>query len=305
VKQISSILIVDDEQAINAQVAEALKNSGYTVSTASDGFKALAACKVRAPDLILLDLYMPLMSGLDVFQRLRSEEKTRFIPVIFLKKKEEAPVALDKLGLEDNPILTKPLEPNDVLAVVKTVLREKTLRDELRKKEGQIRELALVDPLTSFRNQRFLSEFLKAELTQCRRYETPLTLLLIEPDQTKEVHKAYGQKGLDSLLLQLAVIMSRHNRASDLLAKCAGCEFALVLTHTDQTGATEVSERLREGVAQATFTIGETALQITVSIGISQFNPNMDNEGTVLVSHARAALNQAHTSGGNVSLIAE
>jgi PleD family two-component response regulator len=168
VKQNPSILIVDDEQANTAQVAEILKLGGYTVTTASDGFKALAACKVRLPDLILLDLYMPLMSGVDVYNRLRAEEKTKHIPVIFLKKKDEAGPALDKLVVEESSVLVKPFEAGDVTAMVKTVLREKFLKDELRKKEGQIKELTLTDPLTSFRNQRFLHEFLRPNWRNAR-----------------------------------------------------------------------------------------------------------------------------------------
>ena len=301
-----TILIVDDEQANTSQVSELLKQGGYTVATASDGFKALAACKVRLPDLILLDLYMPLMSGLDVFNRLKTEEKTKYIPVIFLKKKEEPAPALDKQTLEDHPLLTKPLEAHDVVALVKTMMREKYLRDELRKKDGQIRELALVDSLTSFRNQRFLLEFLKTELSQCQRYNTALSLVLIEPDSFKELQKAHGQKGGDSLLLQLAVILSRQNRASDVLARSGSFEFAMVLTHTDRNGAVEVAERLRNVIAQSTFTLGDTSMQITASLGISQFMPEtMDVEGSTLLSHGRAALAQAHASGGNMTLMAE
>jgi diguanylate cyclase (GGDEF)-like protein len=305
VKQSPSILIVDDEQANTAQVAEFLKQGGYTVATASDGFKALAACKVRVPDLILLDLYMPLMSGVDVFNRLRIEEKTKHIPVIFTKKKEEPAPQLDKQALEDHPLLNKPLEAADVIALVKTILREKFLKDELRKKEGQLKELSLSDPLTSFRNYRFLIEFFKTELAQCFRYQTPLSIVVIEPDQFKDIQKAHGVKGTDSLLLQLAVILSRHNRRSDVLARSGNSEFTMVLTHTDKIGAVEVAHRLREVIEQSTFTIADAAAHVTVSIGVSQFTSEMDQEGTVLMSHARAALAHARTSGGNMTLIAE
>jgi len=305
VKPNHSILIVDDEQANAILLAEVLKQQGYNVATASDGFKALAACKVRLPDLILLDLYMPLMSGLDVYNRLRNEEKTRHIPVIFLKKKDEPAPPIDKQSLEDFPILQKPLEATDLMVVVKTMLREKVLRDELRKKEGQLKELALTDPLTSFKNLRFLHEFLKTELSQCQRYNMALSLLLIEPDQYKELHRIHGQKGIDSLLLQLAVILTRQNRKSDLLARSGNHEFAIVLTHTEKNGAVEVAERFRMLIEQSTFTVGDSTVAVTVSIGVSEYTPEMDTEGNVLMSHARTALTQARSSGGNMTLIAE
>jgi diguanylate cyclase (GGDEF)-like protein len=305
VKQNPSILVVDDEQANTAHVAELLKAGGYNVATASDGFKALAACKVRLPDLILLDLYMPLMSGVDVFNRLRNEEKTKHIPVIFLKKKEEPPPKLDKQALEDNPMLTTPVDGPDVMSLVKTILREKFLKDELRKKDGQIKELLLVDPLTSFRNQRYLLEFLKTELAQCFRYQTRLSVVVVEPDNFKELQKAHGAKGSDSLLSQLAVVLSRQNRNADVLVRSGPSEFTMVLTHTDKEGAINVAQRLCDTVFASTFTIGETPVRITVSIGITEYTAQMDIEGTVLMSHARAALAQAHNSGGNMILIAE
>ncbi len=304
-KQSPSLLLVDDEQANLALASEILRQAGYAVATASDGFKALAACKVRVPDLIVLDLHMPLMSGSDVFNRLRAEEKTRYIPVIFVKRKEEPPPQIDKTLLDEYPILIKPLEPTDLVAIVKTLLREKFLKDELRKRDGQIKELTLSDALTSLRNARYLHEFLKTELAQCRRYNAPLTLILVEPDQMKEVHKSYGQKGVDSVLVQLSVLLTRANRKSDICARSAASEFALVLPHTDRTGAVEVAERLRVLVADSTFTAGDTALNITVSLGLCQYAQEMDTEGTVIMSHARAALAQGHTSGGNVTLIAE
>lgn len=305
VKHTPSILVVDDEQANTVAVVDLLRNSGYTVATASDGFKALAACKVRLPDLILLDLYMPLMSGMDVFNRLRHEDKTRYIPVIFTKKKEEPLPSVDQQVLEDNPLLTKPFEGGDVIALIRTILREKLLRDELRKKEGQIKELSLVDPLTSLRNGRFLSEYLKTELAQCARYQTPLTVMIIEPDQYKDIQKSFGFKGADSLILQIAVVLSRHNRRSDVLAHCSPTEFAIVLTHTDKNGAIEVAERIRLVIQQSSFTIGENTTPITASIGISQFSQSMDLDGATLLSHARAALAQGRASGGNVTLLAE
>lgn len=304
-KPSQSILIVDDETANTTLVAEVMKNAGFAVSTASDGFKALAACKVRLPDLILLDVSMPLMSGVDVYNRLRAEEKTRYIPIIFLRNKAEALPEIDKYASDDQTVLVKPLEPTDVLTIVRTVLREKALRDELRKKEGQLKELQLTDPLTSFRNARFLHEFVMTELSQCRRYKHTMSMVILEPDQSKEIMKAHGQKGMDSILLQLAVILSRGNRKSDVLARSGGSEFAMVLPHTERQGAVEVAERLREAVQASTFTIGDQTIRITVSVGVCQYTTAMDDEGAVLTSHARTALNQAKSTGGNQTLIAE
>ena len=299
-KQNSSILIVDDDPAIITCLSEILKQAGHGVAFAADGFKALAACKMRIPDLIILDLYMPLMSGSDVFKRLRTEERTRNIPVLFIKCKEDPVPQLDRQTLDEYPLLIKPCDPAELLGVVKTALREKHLKDELRKREAQIKELGLSDGLTSLRNMRYLSEFLKAELSQCHRYKTPLGLLVLEPDQTKEIQKAHGQKGIDSMLLQLAVVLTRGNRSSDQVVRSGPLEFAVVLPHTEQPGSTEVAQRLAKAVAKATFTVGDATTALTVSVGICQFTPDMDVDGSKLLTQARSALAQAKALGGNM-----
>ena len=86
-KQSHNILVIDDEPAHTMLISELLRRAGYAVAAANDPFKALAACKVRTPDMIILDLHMPIMGGMDVFERLRSEERTNSIPIIFLGDK--------------------------------------------------------------------------------------------------------------------------------------------------------------------------------------------------------------------------
>lgn len=302
-KESQCVLIVDDQQAELTLVSEFLKNSGFTVTTATDGFKALAACKVRSPDVILLDLHMPLMSGIDVFNRLASDEKTKFIPIIFLRSQEQALPPLN--DAEDSPILVKPLEPQDVLSTVKTALREKALKDELRKKDSQVRELSLTDTLTSLRNARYLFEFLHTELSQCSRYQNKLSTLSIEVDNPKELVKQYGGKGVDSLLSQLAVVIARGLRKADLLARTGPYEFVLALPFTNADGAVEVAERIRNNVASSIFTFADKTGQATVSIGVCQYRSDMDTEGTMLLSYARAALSQAKDAGGNQTFMAE
>lgn len=302
-KESQCVLIVDDQQSELALVTEFLKNSGFTVNTATDGFKALAACKVRAPDVILLDLQMPLMSGLDVYKRLSSDEKTKYIPIIFLRT-EEQPVPANK-AIDETPILVKPLEPQDVLSIVKTALREKALKDELRRKDIQVNELSLTDDLTSLRNSRFVAEFLHQELSQCSRYNNLLSILTIEVDNGKELLKTHGQKGIDSLLTQLAVVLARGLRKADLLARTGPYEFIIALPFTHAEGSVEVAERIRINVSQSTFNFGDKTDTATVSIGVCQFKSHMDIDGTMLLSYARAAMNQAHDAGGNQTFMAE
>lgn len=297
------ILIVDDQQSEVALVAEFLKGNGMTVTVVADGFKALAACKVRTPDIILLDLQMPIMSGTDVLNRLAQEEKTRNIPVVFLRPSEAKQV----LGKEheEYPILVKPLEPQDVLSLVKTVLRERSLKAELRKKEMQLKELTLTDPQTSCRNSRYLVEFLRSELSQCLRYNHPLSVLVIEVDNSKDLQKYVSAAGAEPLIAQIATVVGKGNRKADLLSRTGFAEFVVVLPFTNAEGAVEVAERVRVAVEETTFTVSGKNEQFTVSVGVCQFKAEMDNTGETLLSFARAAMYQAKEAGGNQTFVAE
>ncbi len=300
-----NILVVDDEQAHCLLIAELVRKAGYTVQSANDGFKALAACKIRTPDIIVLDLHMPLMSGTEVYNRLRSQDKTKEIPVIFLASKTEPLPQFTKDGPAAEDILFKPFEPNELLARIRAILKEKSLQNELKQKEKELRELSLFDPLTTLKNPRYLNEFLKTSIKQTRRYEVPLSILVLEIDQNRELVRAVGQSGADSIVAQLANVLKEQMRDSDIISRTNTFEFTLVLTVTNRDGAVEVAERLRTKIADTTFVAGDITLQISVSIGICEFAKHMDDEGKILISHARAALAEGHASGGNMSLMAE
>lgn len=299
-----SILVVDDELSNIDLITGVLKPAGYVVAAATDGFKAVAACKVRMPDLILLDLQMPLMSGIDVFKRLRSDEKTRDIPVVFLRRKGEK--ASDFAGEDDEHwVLSKPISNEELLSRVKAALEQQSLKTEIRKREVQLRELSLTDPLTSFRSLRYLAEFLKAEIHQCRRYLVPMSLVLLEVDGYADLLKNNGQAACTGLLCEIAEFIGQQNRLTDIVVRLSESELGLFLTHTDLNGAVETAERLREAIAGCRFASFSEHIPVTVSIGVSQQSDSMDEDGQFVISYARSAASQAKAAGGNMTMIAE
>lgn len=300
-----NILIVDDEPAHTKLISELLRRSGYTVASANDPFKAIAACKVRTPDVVILDLHMPLMGGLDVFERLRTEEKTSGIPIIFLGNREEPmpPFKSDEPNVED--IIFKPFAPNELLSRVRSLLKVKALRDELKQKDEQLKQLSLTDNITSLKTQRYLDEFMRTGLAQARRYKVPLSVVVLEVDQHRELIRAVGQKAGDAVIIQLGTLVNTQMRDSDIVVRTGPFELTVVLTGTDVTGAIEVAERLRNRITTTAFSTDELEFSITVSLGICQFNEGMDDEGKVILSHARAAVAHGHANGGNMSLKAE
>lgn len=305
VKTNSTILVVDDEHANTTLLGEVLKKAGYAVNAANDGFKAIAACKVRTPDVIILDLHMPLMGGMEVYNRLRAEEKTASIPIIFLAARDKTLPSFSGDDASNEDIIFKPVEPNELLSRVKSVLKEKNLRDELRKKEQQIRELSLTDNLTSLKTTRYLNEFLMIGIKQAKRYSVPLSMVIVEIDNHAELARTAGPQAFDQVVSQVAQLVAKQMRESDIVVRTGNAEFSVVLTCTSREGAIEVAERLRTSVSTSVFAVGSETQTVTTSVGICQFAKHMDDDGSLLMSHARAAVAHAHASGGNMTLMAE
>jgi diguanylate cyclase (GGDEF)-like protein len=305
VKQSHNILVVDDEAAHTMLISELLKRAGYSVTTANDPFKAIAACKVRTPDMIILDLHMPLMGGMDVFERLRTENRTENVPIIFLGNKDR-PIPVFKTDEpQSEDILFKPFEPNELLSRVRSLLKMKALKDELRRKESELSELSLTDSLTSLRTIRYLNEFLKTGLKQAKRYNVPLSVVVLEIDHSRELVRNIGQEAADEVMAQMSEMVAKQMRDSDITVRSGNFEITVALTATDVNGAIEVAERLRSRISQTSFAGGDMEFSITVSVGICQYSKSMDDDGKMLMSHARAAVSQGHLSGGNVTLKAE
>lgn len=301
----NTILVVDDEQSITTLLSEVLKKAGYSANVANDGFKAIAACKVRTPDAIILDLHMPLMGGMEVYNRLRADEKTSSIPIIFLAARDKPLPAFSGDGASNEDILFKPVDANELLSRVKSVLKEKALRDELRRKEAQLKDLSLTDALTELKSSRYLDEFMQIGIRQAKRYSVPFSLVILEIDGHQELLKTGGQAVYDSVVNQVAQLVAKQMRESDIVVRTNSAEFTVVLTCTTKDGAIEVAERLRTSVAASMFAVGTATKAVTVSVGICQFAKHMDDEGKLLMSHGRAAVDHAHSSGGNMTLMAE
>ena len=299
------ILVVDDEQSITLLLSEVLRDAGYNVDAANDGFKAIAACKVRTPDVIILDLNMPLMGGMAVYQRLKKEEKTSHIPIVFLGSRDEPIPDVVTGEPENEDIIFKPVQPDELVARVRSLLKEKALRDELRRKEQQIKELSLTDQLTDLKSTRYLQEFLKLGIKQSRRYGVPISIVVLEIDNHAEMVKTYGEKVADEIVAQLGQLVNAQMRDSDIVVRSGPFEFTVALTVTNKEGAIEVAERLRILISESEFKAVDKPHLLTVGVGICQFSNHMDDEGKVLLSHARAAVEHAHKEGGNRSLMAE
>jgi len=286
------LLLVDD-QPINIQVLYRIFSPDYRVLMATSGAKALELCRADPPDLVLLDVVMPEMDGYEVCRRLKSDEATCNIPVIFVTAHNDA--AQETHGFEAGAVdfIAKPVNPATVRARVKTHLTLKHQSDLLRK-------MVFIDGLTGVFNRRCFDEQLSAEWRRAARNATSLGLLMLDIDHFKRYNDRYGhQQGDDTLRQVASAIKACLLRPGDLAARYGGEEFACILPGTDLEGALGVAERIEHVVRslQIAHADSDTAAVVTLSIGVALGKPGRDTDPSALLALADAQLYRAKHSG--------
>lgn len=309
-----NVLVVDDN-VTNLKVAtEHLKAAGYQVLTARDGESAIERAGLAQPDLILLDVQMGGIDGFETCRRLKSDEATVNIPVIFmtvLTNVEDKLKGFEAGGVDYVP---KPFQVEELLARVNTHLTlyrlQKQLKEEiaerkakeaaLRKANLELERLAVIDGLTQIANRRRFDEYLQNQWTPA--VDAPLSLLICDVDFFKRFNDGYGHQAGDQCLHKVAQgISAAVNREQDLAARYGGEEFAVILPETDLEGAKYLAEKIQESVRNLKIfhAFSDVNPYVTLSIGAACIYPLQEPDSGKLVAAADAALYEAKRTGRN------
>lgn len=287
-------LLVVDDQPINIQTLYQIFHADHEVFKATGGEQALAFCRDNPPpDLILLDVVMPGMDGIEVCRRLKADPTLADIPVIFVTACSEPADETGALEAGGVDFIAKPVNPAVVRARVKTHLTLKAQADLLR-------SLVFVDGLTGVANRRRFDEALQIEWRRCRRSGAPLTLLMIDIDHFKRYNDHYGHQIGDACLQKIAAALKAGlKRAHDLVARYGGEEFVCLMPECDYPAGQNKAEELRAAVAALGIPHADspTANRVTLSIGIAVMHPDGESGPEALVAAADAALYEAKNGG--------
>lgn len=289
-------LLVVDDQPTNIQVLYQIFHADHEVFMATGGEQALAFCRSNPPpDLILLDVVMPSMDGIEVCRQFKADPVLADIPVIFVTACAEP--ADETLALESGGVdfITKPVNPAVVRARVKTHLTLKAQGDLLR-------SLVFVDGLTGVANRRRFDEALPIEWRRCQRKGVPLALLMIDIDHFKRYNDHYGHQVGDACLQQVAATLKAGlQRGHDLVARYGGEEFVCLLSECDLAPGLHKAQALLAAVAALGIAHADspTTDRVTLSIGIAVLYPSSECGPEALVAAADAALYEAKRSGRN------
>jgi diguanylate cyclase (GGDEF)-like protein len=286
------ILVVDD-QAANIHLIHQMFSDQHQVFMATGGQQALAFCALTPPDLILLDVAMPGMNGIEVCGILKQQASTANIPIIFLTGLDtsDAENACWDCGADD--FVSKPVNPRTLQKRVRAHLTLKFQTDLLRQQ-------AFVDGLTGIANRRQFNDYLAREWSSCGRSNSPLSLAIIDIDHFKLYNDCYGHQQGDLCLQTIAkAIDDNIYRADDLFARYGGEEFCIVLPRTPLKDAIKVIQSIEQVVREQKIP-HQSAIDsefVTVSIGLACLTPQIKQAAEDLITLADQRLYSAKDQG--------
>jgi two-component system, cell cycle response regulator len=298
------ILVADDEPVNRALIQRRLEREGYHVLTARDGSEAVEQALASLPDLVILDVMMPEMDGMDACRLIKETEATRDIPIIFLSARDETEMKVSGLSLGADDYISKPFEAEELIARVHVAIRLKRERDQLRTsvEEASMRaeraqERAMTDALTGLLNRYGLQHILAREHAEARRYHRPFSCLLIDLDNFKTINDTYGHQVGDLTLQQISGVLREAVRASDTVFRYGGEEFLVLLPETDLDGAVALGEKIRAAAAARPFGDDGHVFNLTLSAGAASLSDN--ESGHDMIARADMALYHAKEKGRN------
>lgn len=279
-----SILLIDDDPTSIALLRKPLGELGQ-LRFARSGDDGLRLARARVPDLVLLDVEMPGMSGFEVCAQMKADLELRDVPIIFITSHDELDQEITGLDLGAADFISKPLRIPLVLARVKTQLKMKAMADELRR-------AATTDSLTKLANRRQLDDVLGREWDRCQRTRLPLSVLMIDVDYFKLYNDRYGHHAGDHCLAAVAAVVGKGaQRTMDLSARYGGEEFCVLLPDTAREGAAVIAQRILEGVDALALPHAHSLVtdHVTVSIGGATYREPLGLADRRYQSHRHAS----------------
>lgn len=281
------VLIVEDSILLAEHYSLVLQKAGMKTTVITEPMKALDALIEFKPELILMDIYMPVCNGMELAAIIRQQEAYVNIPIVFLSSETRMDKQLAAMRLGGDDFLTKPIEPEYLISSV-------AARAE---RHRALRSLMVRDSLTGLLNHTALLEQLDTEISRAERKISPLMFAMLDVDHFKSVNDAYGHPAGDRVLKSLSVMLKKRLRKTDIIGRYGGEEFALILPETKKEDAVKVLNEIREGFSSVRHFHEGKEFTVTFSCGVAVF-PDFF-EAQKLVDAADKALYQAKHAGRN------
>ncbi len=289
------ILIVDDDIPVNESMHEFLSLLDYNVKSVSNAQEALDVIKKDNIDVVITDIRMQGMTGLELTELIKKDYDTDVIVMTGYSGDHSYEDAISK-GASD--FVFKPIRFEELLLRLKRVISERELKKERFVMLEKLNQLAITDDLTKLYNSRYFYQQLDLEIDRFNRYNHSLSLLLFDIDHFKAYNDKYGHLEGDKVLAKIGQIIRSCLRRMDTACRYGGEEFTVILPEINSEEAIHVAKRIREAVENEIFLPEpEAKVTVTVSIGVTEYHP--DEKISTFVQKADKAMYASKEKGRN------
>ncbi len=290
------VLVVDDSATCVEMVAEALEKEGYQVEKLQHPKTAVELTQLWKPQLVILDVNMPEMSGLEVLRELK--ELDPYLAVMFISGSTNTDAVIEGLDAGGDDYMGKPFNPRELQARVRTQFRIRDLSDQLQAANKKLQELVDIDDLTGLYNMRSIYRRIDLEMERGRRFNRSACVVMMDIDQFKSVNDGHDHLFGSFVLSEVGKIVRENIRNIDVGARYGGDEFLIMLTETNREGAAIFCERLRKAISINHFRNDRDEIRLTASLGFAITHPkDCMTDARSLVRAADLALYEAKRSG--------
>jgi two-component system, cell cycle response regulator len=292
-----SVLIVDDDDLVLARLRDLVAAAGYLVYTAPNGSQAMQQLEASAASIVITDLNMPGMDGLELCRRIRQRVWPGYVYIVFLTGSDDDKNILAGLDAGADDYVSKRTPAAQFTARLRTAKRILALEYSLKSALETKRQLSITDPLTGIYNRRHLLRHLGRELKRAQRFGGDVSLLLLDIDHFKQVNDTYGHAVGDYVLKNLTRVVGKClQRTTDWCARLGGEEFAVVLAETALQDASVWAEKIRHAVVDSSIENSAGPIRITVSIGVGALGGVADRSAATVKTLLECADNALYAS---------
>jgi diguanylate cyclase (GGDEF)-like protein len=283
----SNLLMVDDSPYMHKMVRAYLEPDPLVLHSAFDGESALDQAAQLKPSLILMDIDMPDMDGLEACRRLKSSPMALNIPIIFLTADCSLNDKIKALDMGAVDYITKPFKPEELRARVRSALRT----------QKRLEQMALIDAPSGLWNKAYLDLKMPAFVSLARRTRQSLSCIVAELDDLQQLIRKHGSDFQDDVIKSVANVFLGETRTEDLICHCGNGRYVALMPSTDRAGAANLADRIRREIERQAFCSDLGAIQVTCSFGVA----DMHATGNLsLLDAADTALTRSKETGGNV-----
>jgi diguanylate cyclase (GGDEF)-like protein len=286
------VLIVDDSVSLASYHALTLQSAGMETCVVTEPIKMLDAISDFMPELILMDIYMPECSGLELAEIIRQQEAYVSIPIVFLSAETNIEKQLEAMHFGGDDFLTKPIEAVHLVSSVSSRVQRYRI----------LRSFMVKDSLTGLLNHTKTKEELDNEIMRAQRQNNSLVFAMLDIDFFKKVNDSYGHATGDRVIKSLSRLLQQRLRKTDIIGRYGGEEFAVILKDTDGPSALTALDNIRKAYEQIAQQSDSGEFSVTFSCGLAEF-PEFCT-ATAISNAADKALYEAKGGGRNRVVLA-